>query len=200
MTSDHPHEPCESPCPTRAPCPTPPSRCCARRATGSAATPRSSSLTDPDNDVEFFYLRPRDIAVYVGSGTVDVGITGRDLLLDSGADAVEVMTLGFGALDVPVCRARPARRRRVEDIAGKRVATSYPGSSEPYLADARHRRARSCASTAPSRPPSRLGVADAIADVVETGTTLRQQGLEVFGEPILRVRGGADQPRRRARA
>ena len=71
--------------PTRAPCPSPPPRCCARPATAARATPRSSSLTDPDNDVEFFYLRPRDIAVYVGSGTLDFGITGRDLLLDSGA-------------------------------------------------------------------------------------------------------------------
>ena len=54
-------------------------------------------LVDPDNEVEFFYLRPRDIAVYVGSGTVDCGVTGRDLLLDSGSAAIEVMGLGFGA-------------------------------------------------------------------------------------------------------
>src|ERR671925_20257 len=57
---------------------------------------RSLTQEDPANGVEFFYLRPRDIAVYVGAGTLDVGITGRDLLLDSRASAEEVMELGFG--------------------------------------------------------------------------------------------------------
>ena len=58
---------------------------------------RDLVTVDADNDVEFFYLRPRDIAIYVGEGTLDIGITGRDLLLDSGAAADEVMALGFGA-------------------------------------------------------------------------------------------------------
>ena len=151
----------------------------------SAATPRSSSLTDAENDVEFFYLRPRDIALYVGAGTVDFGITGRDLLLDSGAAADEVLTLGFGALDLPVCR--PARHVRAASprSPGHRVATSYPGLVEKHLADhgvaAQVVRLDGAVETAIT-----LGVADVIADVVETGTTLRQQGLEVFGEPILR--------------
>ena len=55
------------------------------------------TLLDAENGVEFFYLRPRDIAVYVGEGTLDVGVTGRDLLLDSGAKAEEVRELGFGS-------------------------------------------------------------------------------------------------------
>ena len=58
--------------------------------------PKELVLLDEANGVEFFYLRPRDIAVYVGEGTLDVGITGRDMLLDSGAHASEVMPLGFG--------------------------------------------------------------------------------------------------------
>src|SRR3954451_7572537 len=57
---------------------------------------RELVLVDADNDTEFFFLRPRDIAVYVGSGQLDVGITGEDLLLDSGADAEPVQQLGFG--------------------------------------------------------------------------------------------------------
>src|ERR1700760_2825261 len=56
---------------------------------------RELVFKDPDNDTEFFFLRPRDIAVYVGSGRLDVGITGEDLLLDSGADADVVLPLGF---------------------------------------------------------------------------------------------------------
>ncbi|WP_270887888.1 ATP phosphoribosyltransferase [Pedococcus sp. 5OH_020] len=141
-------------------------------------------VTDADNDVEFFYLRPRDIAVYVGSGTVDCGVTGRDLLLDSGSAAIEVMTLGFGASTF-----RYAGRRgtcaRVSDISGHRVATSYPGLVEKHLAEhgvaAQVVRLDGAVETAIT-----LGVADVIADVVETGTTLRQQGLEVFGDEILR--------------
>jgi ATP phosphoribosyltransferase len=141
-------------------------------------------VTDTDNDVEFFYLRPRDIAVYVGSGTVDCGLTGRDLLLDSGSPATEVMTLGFGGSTFRYA-ARPGTAASVADIAGHRVATSYPGLVEKHLAErgvgAEVVRLDGAVETAIT-----LGVADVIADVVETGTTLRQQGLEVFGEEILR--------------
>ena len=141
-------------------------------------------VADADNDVEFFYLRPRDIAVYVGSGTVDCGITGRDLLLDSGSAAVEVMTLGFGGSTFRYA-ARPGTCADVTEIAGHRVATSYPGLVEKHLAErgvtASVVRLDGAVETAIT-----LGVADVIADVVETGTTLRQQGLEVFGEEILR--------------
>lgn len=141
-------------------------------------------VRDDANDVELFYLRPRDIAVYVGSGTVDCGITGRDLLLDSGSAAVEVMELGFGASTFRYA-ARPGTATRLEDIEGRRVATSYQGLVEKHLADhgvsAQVVRLDGAVETAIT-----LGVADVIADVVETGATLRSQGLEVFGDPILR--------------
>ncbi|WP_293784281.1 ATP phosphoribosyltransferase [uncultured Aeromicrobium sp.] len=138
---------------------------------------------DADNRVEFFYLRPRDIAIYVGEGTLDVGITGRDLLLDSGAKADEVMALGFGESTFRF--AAPAGTLASErDLAGRRIATSYPGIVRAHLStlgvDADVVRLDGAVETS-----IRLGVADAIADVVETGTTLRQAGLEVFGEPIL---------------
>jgi ATP phosphoribosyltransferase len=140
-------------------------------------------VSDPDNDVEFFYLRPRDIAVYVGSGTVDAGVTGRDLLLDSGSTAVEVIALGFGGSTFRYA-ARPGHVSAIQEIAGKRVATSYPGLVRSDLARrgiaADVVRLDGAVETAIT-----LGVADVIADVVETGTTLRNQGLEVFGEAIL---------------
>ena len=141
-------------------------------------------VADSDNEVEFFYLRPRDIAVYVGSGTVDCGLTGRDLLLDSGSAAIEVMALGFGGSTFRYA-ARPGTCAAVGEIAGHRVATSYPGLVEKHLAEhgvgAEVVRLDGAVETAIT-----LGVADVIADVVETGTTLRNQGLEVFGDPILR--------------
>src|SRR5437867_922633 len=95
---------------------------------------RELVLQDPANGAEFFFLRPRDIAVYVGSGTLDVGVTGRDLLLDSGAPAEEVLTLGFGGSTFRYA-ARPGSTRGVRDFAGMRVATSYPGLVAKHLAD-----------------------------------------------------------------
>jgi len=146
--------------------------------------PKELVLIDVEQDIEFFFLRPRDIAVYVGSGSLDGGITGRDLLLDSGAAAVESMSLGFAASTFRFA-AKPGVAKSVKDIQGKRVATSYAGLVSAYLAehgvDAEVVRLDGAVETAIT-----LGVADVIADVVETGTTLRQQGLEVFGEPILR--------------
>lgn len=146
--------------------------------------PKELVVRDDANDVELFYLRPRDIAVYVGSGTVDCGITGRDLLLDSGSAATEVMALGFGESTFRYA-GRPGSVAQVADIAGRRVATSYPGLVEKHLAEhgvqAEVVRLDGAVETAIT-----LGVADVIADVVETGTTLRSQGLEVFGDPILR--------------
>jgi ATP phosphoribosyltransferase len=146
--------------------------------------PKELVLVDGDHDIEFFFLRPRDIAVYVGSGSLDGGITGRDLLLDSGAAAVESMPLGFAASTFRYA-ARPGVAKSVKDIQGKRVATSYAGLVSAHLAEhgveADVVRLDGAVETAIT-----LGVADVIADVVETGTTLRQQGLEVFGDPILR--------------
>ncbi|MEW9531150.1 ATP phosphoribosyltransferase [Microbispora sp. NPDC049125] len=148
--------------------------------------PRTDSkelvVVDPDNDCELFFLRPRDIAVYVGEGTLDAGITGRDMLFDSGAPAEEVVPLGFGRSTFRF--ASPAGTySSVADLAGLRVATSYAGLLGKYLADqgvdARVIKLDGAVETA-----IRLGVADAVADVVETGTTLRNVGLEVFGEPI----------------
>jgi ATP phosphoribosyltransferase len=145
---------------------------------------RDLVLTDPENDTEFFFLRPRDIAVYVGSGRLDVGITGRDLLIDSGAAADEVLPLGFAGSTFRFA-ASPGTATSVADLAGLRVAAAYPGLVTSYLAGqgvvAEVIRLDGAVETA-----VRLGVADVIADVVETGTTLRQAGLETFGDPLLR--------------
>jgi ATP phosphoribosyltransferase len=156
------------------------------------------TLTDGENGVEFFYLRPRDIALYVGEGTLDAGITGRDLLLDSGAKAEEVQSLGFGRSRFHFA-APPGTAASVDDLGGKRIATSYDGVVRRHLEahgiDATVTRLDGAVETS-----VQLGVADVIADVVETGSTLRQAGLEVFGDPILEseavlvTRAGAEPP------
>ena len=147
------------------------------------ADSKQLTLTDAENGVEFFYLRPRDIALYVGEGTLDVGVTGRDLLLDSGAKAEEVLQLGFGRSRFRFA-ARPGTVADVAGLAGHRIATSYDGVVRRYLEEhaieATVSRLDGAVETS-----VQLGVADVIADVVETGSTLRQAGLEVFGEPIL---------------
>ncbi|MFC7877081.1 ATP phosphoribosyltransferase [Isoptericola sp. NPDC057391] len=146
---------------------------------------RELVLADPDNGAEFFFLRPRDVAVYVGSGTVDVGITGRDLLLDSGADAVEHLPLGFAASTFRF--AAPAGTiTDVAQITGRRVASSYDTLVRSYLRERGIEPSAVVHLDGAVESSVRLGVADVIADVVETGTTLRAAGLEVFGEPILR--------------
>jgi ATP phosphoribosyltransferase len=161
---------------------------------------RELVLADPDNDVEFFYLRPRDIAVYVGTGTLDVGITGRDLLLDSQAPAEEVVALGFAASSFRFA-APPGTAISLPDLAGRRIATSYPGLVGDYLS-ARGVSAHVVRLDGAVETAVQLGVADLVADVIETGGTLRSAGLEAFGEEILRSeavlirrRGGGDDPR-----
>jgi len=145
--------------------------------------PRALSALDARNDVEFFYLRPRDIATYVGSGALDVGITGRDLLLDSRSTAREIATLDFGDSTFRFAGA-PGRFTDLADLSGMRVATSYPALVGDFLA--RNGVQVSMVSLDGAVESAvKLGVADAVADVVSTGSTLRAQGLEIFGPVIL---------------
>ena len=158
--------------------------------------PRVLVLVDPENDIEFFFLRPRDIAVYVGAGTVDAGVTGRDLLLDSGAEAVEHMPLGFGGSTFRF--AAPADRiRDLADVAGRRVATSYPVLVDGYLRE-RGIEAEVIRLDGAVESAVQLGVAEVVADVVSTGTTLRGAGLSVFGDPILESEAVLIRPRAQA--
>jgi len=145
--------------------------------------PRALSALDARNDVEFFYLRPRDIATYVGSGALDVGITGRDLLLDSRSTAKEIASLDFGESTFRFAGA-PGSFATLEDLKGVRVATSYPALVGDFLARAG---VQVTIVTLDGAVESavKLGVADAVADVVSTGSTLRAQGLEIFGPVIL---------------
>ena len=144
---------------------------------------RDLVLTDAENGVEFYYLRPRDIALYVGTGELEAGITGRDLLIDSGADAQEILSLGFGGSTFRF--AGPAAKNfKLEDLSGKRVATAYPGLVENYLSKLGVS-AKVVRLDGAVESSVRLGGADVIADVVSTGNTLRQAGLSIFGDPIL---------------
>ncbi|MGL3150726.1 ATP phosphoribosyltransferase [Microbacterium sp. A82] len=140
-------------------------------------------LVDAPNGVEFFFLRPRDIATYVASGALDVGITGRDLLRDVPQQAREIQELGFARSTFRFA-APSGQYSTIEELSGARIASAYPGLVDRFL------REHGIEATLVSLDGAvesavRLGVADAIADVVETGTTLRQAGLEIFGPVII---------------
>jgi ATP phosphoribosyltransferase len=140
-------------------------------------------VRDPDNDVEFVFLRPRDIAVYASSGIIDLGITGRDLVRDSRADLAELLPLGFGKSRF--CYAVP----RDSDLTpggldGLRIATSYPHLVQQDL-ECRGQSARLVQLDGAVEIAIRLGVADAVADVVQSGRTLEQAGLKTVGASIL---------------
>lgn len=140
-------------------------------------------VVDSKNNIEFFYLRPRDIATYVGTGALDLGITGLDLLMDSRSKAVRVADLNFGQSTFTFAGVI-GEFQKIEQISGKRVATAYKNIVEDYL-EKKGIKAEVIALDGAVETAVSLGVADLIADVVSTGNTLRQAGLEPFGEVIL---------------
>ena len=143
---------------------------------------RDLTVLDPSNDIEFFFLRPKDIAIYVGSGELDLGITGRDLARESQAQVREELALGFGQSAFRY--AAPAGRDwAIEQLAGLRIATAYPHLVRADLA-ARGISASVIRLDGAVEISVQLGVADAVADVIDSGRTLRQHGLVPFGEVI----------------
>jgi ATP phosphoribosyltransferase len=145
--------------------------------------PKDLHVVDQAHGIEFFYLRPRDIATYVGAGSLDVGFTGLDLLLDSRSKAETVANLGFGGSTFRF--AGPVGKfKNLTDLAGKRVATAYPHLVEDFL-KAEGVAVELVQLDGAVEVAVQLGVADAVADVVSTGNTLRQAGLEIFGPVIL---------------
>lgn len=140
-------------------------------------------IVDTANGIEFFYLRPRDIATYVGAGSLDAGITGLDLLVDSKSNAKSIAALGFGGSTLRF--AGPIGKfKDIQDLEGKSVATAYPNLLGEFL-EQRGVNTKVITLDGAVEVSVRLGVADAVADVVSTGATLRQAGLEIFGPTIL---------------
>jgi len=144
---------------------------------------RDLILVDPENSVEFYYLRPRDIAIYVGTGELEAGITGRDLLIDSGATSEEILPLDYGRSTFRFA-APTGKLSDIREVDGKRVATAYPGLVNDYLKK-NSINADVVRLDGAVESSIRLGVADVIADVVSTGNTLKQAGLATFGDVIL---------------
>ena len=145
--------------------------------------PKDLTVIDRANGVEFFFLRPKDIAIYVGSGELDFGITGRDLAAESDAPVRERLALGFGSSSFRYA-ATVGRSWTVADLAGKRIATAYPNLVRKDLA-AKGIDATVIRLDGAVEISVQLGVADAIADVVGSGRTLSLHDLVAFGEPLV---------------
>jgi len=148
-------------------------------------TGRELTVTDAENQMEFLFLRPRDVAVYVGNGIIDLGITGRDLAADSGAEVTELMNLDFGRSRF--CFAAPKEQKYTDfrQLDGKRIGCSYPRLLQSKL-DELGIRCPIVRLDGAVELSVKLGIADVIADVVESGSTLREAGLAVIGEPLMR--------------
>lgn len=144
--------------------------------------PKDLTVIDPVNNVEFFFLRPKDIAIYVGSGDLDLGITGRDLAAESDAPVRERLALGFGSSTFRYA-APEGQQWSVADLAGKRIATAYANLVRKDLAD-KGIEATVIRLDGAVEISIQLGLADAIADVVGSGRTLRAHDLVAFGEPL----------------
>ena len=159
------------------------------REAGYNCFPHDRELTalDEENSVEFVFLRPRDIPIYIGGGIVDVGITGRDLAMDAEVEFAELLPLGFGKSSF--CYAVPKTSSLIPaQLSGKRVATAYPNLVRRHLATLGVT-ASLVRLDGAVEVSVRLGVADAIADVVSSGRTLDQAGLKIVGEPVLKSEG-----------
>jgi ATP phosphoribosyltransferase len=157
---------------------------------------RELVAVDSDNDIEFFFLRPKDIPIYVADGVLDAGLTGRDLTEDCGRPYAELLALGFGKSKF--CLAGPkGLAEKLKPGTSWRVATAYPGLAarlcERHQVSAKIVRLECAVETS-----VQLGVADFIADIVQSGRTLREAGLEVIGEPLVKSEailvGHADRP------
>jgi ATP phosphoribosyltransferase len=146
------------------------------------ADSRDLSMVDEENGIEFFYLRPKDIATYVGSGDLNLGITGHDLMEESGSQVQKVLKLGFGASKFRFA-VPESMDWKLEDLDGKTIATSYPRLVRSHLSGKRIG-AKIIKLDGAVEISVQLGLADAIADVVSSGRTLRQHGLKVIGDAI----------------
>jgi ATP phosphoribosyltransferase len=144
---------------------------------------RELVVADKNNGIEFIFLRPRDIAVYVGNGVLDLGITGRDLAQDSRAAVSEILALNFGHSSFQYAVPKESGLEP-DQFGGMRIATSYP---EIVAADLKRRNIQASIIRLDGavEVSVRLGVADVIADVVESGNTIKEAGLKIVGAPVM---------------
>lgn len=131
--------------------------------------------------VDLIFLRTDDIPTLCAEGAIDMGITGSDLVEESNAETEVRMKLGVGRCRLAICVPDDAKFASASDLNAKRVATSFPGVTERYLA-AHQAKAHLVSLSGSVEAMIQLGVADAIVDLVETGSTLAANRLRILEE------------------
>jgi ATP phosphoribosyltransferase len=131
-------------------------------------------------DIDLLFVRAEDVPEYVQDGVVDCGITGLDLISERECDVEVLLRLGYGACSLQAAVSMEDEAQGIEDLAGRRIATSHPRIAERALAE-RGVAAELVQVTGSVEISPRLGLADAIIDLVSTGSTLRTNGLRAIG-------------------
>ncbi len=145
-------------------------------------TDRSLFARCKDMPVEITFLRTDDIPVLVAEGAIGLGITGADLVAESGAEVVHRLDLGVGSCRLALCVPDDSPISGPEGLAGCRLATSFPRITSEWLADRGVTDAHFVTLSGSVEVMITLGVADAIVDLVETGSTLAANRLRVLEE------------------
>ncbi|MEP7215270.1 MAG: ATP phosphoribosyltransferase [Anaerolineaceae bacterium] len=150
-------------------------------------SPKSLSSLDPENNVEFYFLRPGDIPLYVASGVLDAGITGKDFAAEKDQPSEPLLDLNYGYSKLCAAVLADSPHQTLDEVARLRIATSFPTITRRFFAGCALEIAELEGAVEIS---VRLGIADAVVDVVETGSTLEQAGLRIVGEPLFRSNAG----------
>ena len=142
---------------------------------------RKLIFTNEELKLKFFLAKGPDVPTYVEYGAADIGIVGKDTILEEGRKLYEVMDLGFGACRMCVCGPESAREV-LNNNQLIRVATKYPNIAKDYFYNKKHQTVEIIKLNGSIELAPILGLSDVIVDIVETGTTLRENGLKVVTE------------------
>ena len=142
---------------------------------------RKLVITNEEKKIRFIISKTADVPTYVEYGAADIGIIGKDVLTESGMDVYELLDLGFGRCHLMMAVNKACKREKLTDYAHTRVATKFPHIAEKFFnskgMQMEYIKLNGSIELAPI-----LGLSDVIVDIVETGTTLRENGLKVVTE------------------
>lgn len=142
---------------------------------------RKLIFEDPDMGIRYFLAKGPDVPTYVAYGAADIGIVGEDTILEEGRNIYEVMDLGFGKCRMCICGPQSARSY-LESGDQIRVATKYPNIAKDYFLNRKHRTVEIIKLNGSIELAPIVGLSEVICDIVETGATLRENGLVVLEE------------------
>jgi len=140
---------------------------------------RKLILSDEKNKIKFFLVKPSDVPTYVEYGAADIGIVGKDTLLEEGRHLYEVLNLGFAACRMVV--AGPAQLQgKLDTLNNKRVATKYPRIAREYFEHIKRESVEIIKLNGSVELAPLVGLAEVIVDLVESGRTLKENGLVIL--------------------